>query len=319
MRRVFMIVGIQFLFCTAACDAKRGASGPLASAENGASSAEVTVPKPRTATITKSPPKVGDEETQRKTKEEKTTVAFKGRKGGIDVDSVEVSTVEKTEECLEVQNEICTKLKVNYRKDTTDKTVTTRLVTLDGAPDPKDKPKPPKVTSRSGANQGNVYIVTRSAKGATIARADGKKPSKSEVDAIQGAYRDDGTRGKQLVASLPTQVTVGDSLDAFAEILAKPSDKDEEQPVVTSRVTVKDIRDAQGKVIVVLAIRTEVEGKSKRVDNMKLVTEGTMELRAEGALLIKAEHTGNLNATLPKKGGTLSGTTKEKLETEVGP
>ena len=165
---------------------------------------------------------------------------------------------------------------------------------------------------KKGANEGNVYLVTRGAKKPIILRDDGKKPSKAEIKEIEGPYSNDGKDDAAMLESMPAKVAIGDKLDALAKVLADQAARSEklDKPKNEVTVTVKEFREEGGHTVVVLAVVIALEGDGKPTGHMKIKSTGTIEFFADGGVDSKAVFTTEVEATM-KGGATVSGTIRE--------
>lgn len=236
---------------------------------------------------------VGDKETSEKTQTTKFAGVVKTPKGEHKIDNEEVELTEKDEECLEVKDQSCTKLKVTIRK------ATSHVVESGKAKDVKK------------ATQGNVYIVAFGEGGPTISREDAKPLSKEESAEFKDKYKK-SSRAKEFLDAFPDRVKVGDSLDAVAKKLGEQAADSDDKPKTTSTVKVKAIEERAGKKIIILEVRVTLDGESSKVGHMKLDMSGTLEVRADAAVPIALTFSGPASVEFPKDGGRLEGTMSEK-------
>ncbi len=236
---------------------------------------------------------VGDKETSEKTQTTKFAGVLKTPKGEQKIDNQEVEVTQKDEECLEVKDQSCTKLKVTVRK------ATSHMVESGKAKD---------VTK---ATQGNVYLVAFGEGGPTISREDGKPLSKEESSEFKDKYKK-SSRAKEFLDAFPDKVKVGDSLDAVAKKLGEQAADSEDKPKATSSVKVKAIEERAGKKIIILEVRVTLDGESKKVGHMKLDMSGTLEVRADAAVPVALTFSGPASVEFPKDAGRLEGSMSEK-------
>ncbi|MFO0554821.1 MAG: hypothetical protein U0271_40970 [Polyangiaceae bacterium] len=249
------------------------------------------------ATFTKHYPAVGDKETSKKV----SNVIFKGsispKKGKtVDIDNVEDSVTEKTEECLEVKDKGCVKLKVTYKLD--------EKTTKEGSKDPKTKTEP---------NSGKTYIVVRG-KDPKITTEDGKDVPRDVADSLQKAYSKPDESARMLNA-LPEKVKVGDELGDLAKAFADIATESENivgTPKTTCKITVKEIKQVDGKTVVVLSVDLTAEAEDKRMGMMTIGMKGTMDVAADGGMALASDVTGPISITFKDADGKLSGTMSEK-------
>lgn len=236
---------------------------------------------------------VGDKETSDRTQTTKFAGTVKGPKGEQKVDNQEVEVTQKDEECTEVKDQSCTKLKVTIRKATSHMVESGKV---------KDVVK---------ATQGNVYFVAFGDTGPTVTREDGKPLSREESSEFKDKYKK-SSRAKEFLDAFPDKVKVGDSLDAVAKKLGEQAADSEDKPKAVSTVKVKAIEDRGGKKIIILDVRVTLEGDSSKVGHMKLDMSGTLEVRADAAVPVALDFSGPASVQFPKDAGRLEGTMTEK-------
>lgn len=289
MKRLSMIAGSTVLASVLALGFSVAADASSARSSIEAPMADVTpLAKEESVTITKHKPAVGDKEVRTKVQ----VISMKGTVGPkqVAVAKTDTETVEKTEECLEVKESECVKLKVTYTKDS-------EVNVLDG-----------KSTSKTNPNQGKSYIVERGSP-TRITALDGSTPPEAEVKSVMGGYKKP-PRNKRFLAALPDQVKQGDSLDALAKELAAIAGEADDKPKAEASVVVKGFGTVGGKKVVILDVKISLDGKSDAL-KMQMEMKGTIEVLVDGAQPVRTTLGGPIKAELLKAGGSLSGTMKE--------
>lgn len=326
MKRAFGWMGVVVGLTCAACDSgsassgvasampetQSGGSGKPAKA-SGSNKPTASSPAPSSSAVTEGPAKkddgvalgkryaeVGDKETETKTQIMTLKGNVKGKDGEKPFETTSTTTVEKTEECLEVKEKGCTKLRVTFAK--------AKKVSIQNG----------KTNDDPMATDGKTYIVTATDGGRDITHEDGSKLDAKELDALKSKYKH-LTRGKALLDAMPASVKVGDSLDGVAKLLAEQSAEGEGSPKATVTLKVKEIREEGGKKLVVVDIHLLLEGESEKVGHMKTDALGTLTLDAATCRGVAGEFTGPMEMVLPKDLGTLKGTMTEKSSSTFSP
>lgn len=283
---------------------KSSSSNKPASSAPATSSSAVTegpAKKDEGVTLTKRYPEVGDKETESKTEIITLKGNVKGKDGEKPFETTATTTTEKTEECLEVKDKNCTKLKVTYTK-------AKKLSVQNG-----------KTSDEPMATDGKTYIVTATDGGRDITHEDGSKLSDKEADVLKSKYKK-MSRGKELLDALPASVKVGDSLDDVAKKLAEQTASEGEgSPKSTVTLKVKEIREEGGKKLVVVDIHLVLEGDSEKVGHIKTDALGTITFEASTCRGVAGEFTGPMEMTLPKDAGTLKGSVTDKSTSTFTP
>lgn len=254
------------------------------------------------ATFTKHYPAVGDRDTSKRVVD----IALKGsllaKKGKPhDVDYVESTVTEKTEECLQVEGRACIKVKVSYKLD--------EKTTREGAKKGETKREP---------YSGKSYVVVRG-KTAEITTVDGKAVPRDEAAALKKVYAKPDQNARMLDA-LPDKVKVGDDLVEFAKVFgdsATESDDVAGTPKTTCKVTVKEIKQVDGKTIVVLFVDLSSEADYMGTGLMTIGMKGTLDVAAESGMLLAADTSGPVSITFKDGGGKLTGTMHDESKTSA--
>lgn len=267
-----------------ACDSpapKTGADGVGSVAPTSTATANApseTPPEPTTPAelteiaISKHYPVVGDKLASTLVQQTKLKLDGKSAKGPVLEETSVAERMEKSEECLAVEGKLCTKLKVTYGK------WETKTTQKDGQSE-----------VRSPAHAGKSFTVELKKGALSFSDASGKPPTKAELEALQGDYRDFAREAEWLDA-LPDRVKVGDSLTALAKVLAAREQAGVD-PFESSEfeLIVRSIKDGGSKKIVVLDLSLKLAGASASKNQRTITAKGTLELRADLGLAVKRE------------------------------
>jgi hypothetical protein len=247
-----------------------------------------------TVTFTKQYPKVGMVEGSKRAQRTLMKGSLAVEKRTVALDADKSSDVEKTEECLEVKDKNCVKLRVTYAKDRSKDTTNGQG---------KETTNP---------NEGHAYIVERNGKTPKIKREDGSTTTPAEIESIENAY-DEEPRTKKFLDALPDTVKVGDSLDAFAKLIGEEASSEENitNKKIDSSVVVQSIGTVDGKKVVTLKLNVKLEGDDENVGHLSVQMTGTIDLLVDGALPVRSNLSGPVSVTLPENAGVLKGTITE--------
>lgn len=283
-------------------DASKGGGSASAVAEKpSASSSAAAAPKKDSATITKKFPAVGDKTISTKNKASEMEIALEKPKAAT-IKTTENEVEVRSEECLAVDGNKCSKVKVTYTKLEEKKTT-------DGKEKEGKKP-----------HAGKTYTVEWK-DGKPVVTADGKDPPKEEAEAVAKDFKEYYKRADAL-ASLPDSVAVGDSLDGLAKVLAsQPPDSDVKDAKVDAKAKVSAIKEEGGKKTIVVDLTVNMSGTEPTGGQIKADLTGTMTFLADSGWVISIETKGPVSAMFDGKGkagivGKANGTITEKSTAE---
>jgi hypothetical protein len=272
----------------------------LISAAPAESAAEADAP----IVLTKRFSAVGDKETRTKDKTLALKVDFKAGGKPSQDDRAEQSTVEKVTEVVAVEGELVTKLKTEYRRHSA-----------------KRQNKSGNTDEKSPL-EGKTYFVELVNKKVVITGADGKTPSKPELEELSEDHKHFG-KGPRLLKALPDSVKVGDSLDEFAKVFSETAAGGEEGKGDIKKAVTKVIgaRKENGIQIVTISIDVVMEGKLRAGMEGKVSMNGTMDIRADRCWPVASKVSGPVDFSFTGQGitGSAKGVLSESTVASYSP
>lgn len=284
---------------TGSASSSSASSGSAASATTttsaAASAGAGSLIKDGRATITRRKPAVGDKVTRVEAVDTKFTMNLTKPKV-TKVEHLAVENEERVEECLAVEGDRCTKVKVTYVKFD-------KVQTHDNKPEKQDAP-----------HAGKTYTVSFNGTEPVVMDASGKDAPKEEAKKVAKNFRKFLQR-QDALAKLPSSVAVGDSLDSFlSDVLAATQAG---KGKIEMKAKVASLKEEGGKVFVTLELTATMQPDPDEVGGSGTIEmKGTAVLRADIAAVTLIEAKGPLNITFdPKKQkGGLEGTAKGTVD-----
>ncbi|MFO0555614.1 MAG: hypothetical protein U0271_44965 [Polyangiaceae bacterium] len=275
---VLAIAGCGASQSSAEAQAKNGPGG--GATEVTSTSVKPAEPAPKTITLVKHSAVVGEVATI--TSESRLAMSVRGATGGPSALSLSsVTSMTLREECLEVVDRACTKVKAD-------------VIAHDVQVDTGSGPEP-----TTSSMRGKSYVLTRADKSWTITDATTGKPATAEETSALGASRI--YNESAFTDALPETLVVGQSLEGLASLIERQLSESKVGPT-SVEVRVKGVRRLKGVEVVVASMRTSLASPA---DSARVVAalSGELLILVDGALPTALEFSGPLTLVSPSLNG----------------